>query len=85
MSHPSPAGRTMPAGHVTACAAGLVIALTAVAITGGSAGSLGVLVAALACPIAVVLAMRLLMGDGGVRHHGGRAGATASQETGTGQ
>ena len=50
-------------GHLVGCAVGIALALAVVAVTGGSAGGLGVLVAALACPLAMVVAMRLLMGD----------------------
>lgn len=59
-------------GHLLGCAVGIALALGFVAMTGGSAGGLGVLVAALACPIAMVVAMRFLMGN--PRHdHAARA------------
>ena len=51
----------MSKAHLTGCAAGIAVALVVVAITSGSTGSLGLLVAALACPIAMGVAMRLLV------------------------
>lgn len=61
----------MHKGHLVGCAVGIVLALAFVAFTGGSAGGLGLLVAALACPLAMVVAMKLLMGDqhAGGHHH----------------
>lgn len=52
----------MHRSHFAGCALTIVIALGFVAFTGGSAGGLGVLVAALACPIAMIVAMKFLMG-----------------------
>lgn len=52
----------MRKGHLTGCAVGVVLALSLVTFTGGSASGLGLLVAALACPIAMVVAMKVLMG-----------------------
>ena len=66
-------------GHLAACAVAVVVALGFVAVTGGSAGGLGVLVAALACPVAMVVAMKLLMGDRSGHHHPG-AGADLTAE-----
>lgn len=63
----------MHKGHLAGCAVGIVLALGFVAITRGSAGGLGLLVAALACPIAMVVAMKFLMGGRqacGHDHHG---------------
>ena len=60
----------MHKGHLAGCAIGFLVALALVAITGGSAGSAGFLVATLLCPIAMVIAMRFLMGGSG--HHTGR-------------
>lgn len=67
----------MHKGHLAGCAVGIALALGFVAFTGGSAGGLGVLVAALACPIAMVVAMKLLIGG----HHAGhdRHDATAER------
>ena len=56
-------GGTVHKGHLIGCLAGIALALALVAVTGGSAGGLGVLVVALACPVAVVVAVKLLMGD----------------------
>lgn len=52
----------MHKNHLVGCGVGIAIALVLVAFSGGSAGSLGVLVAALVCPIVMVGAMWLLMG-----------------------
>lgn len=52
----------MHKNHLVGCGVGIAIALVLVAFSGGSAGSLGVLVAALICPIVMVGAMWLLMG-----------------------
>lgn len=59
----------MHKGHFAGCGIALVLALGFVAFTGGSAGGLGVLVAVLACPIAMVVAMKFLMGDRREGHH----------------
>jgi hypothetical protein len=50
----------MHKNHLVGCGVGLVIAFAVVALSGGSAGSLGVLAAALACPLAMVGAMWFL-------------------------
>lgn len=63
----------MHKGHLAGCAVGIVLALGFVALTGGSAGGLGLLVAAVACPIAMVVAMKFLMG-GQTTHHEGSDG-----------
>lgn len=55
-------------GHLWMCALGLVAALGYVALSGGSPGGIGIVVAALVCPIAMLLAMKLLMG-GDRREH----------------
>ncbi|HET9443470.1 MAG TPA: hypothetical protein VFO65_09105 [Acidimicrobiales bacterium] len=57
----------MHRGHLAGCAVGIALALGYVALSGASAGGLGLLVAALACPLAMVVAMRFLMGG---RHAG---------------
>ena len=63
----------MHKGHLAGCAVGIVLALAFVAFTGGSAGGLGVLVAALACPLAMVVAMKFLMGGQHERDHSDHA------------
>lgn len=50
----------MHKNHLVGCGVGLVIAFAVVALSGGSAGSLGVLAAALTCPLAMVGAMWFL-------------------------
>ena len=50
------------------CAVGIVLALTVVSLTGGSAGSLGMLVTALICPVAMLLMMRQMMRPEGTGH-----------------
>ena len=52
----------MHKNHLVGCGVGIAIALVLVAFSGGSAGSLGVLFAALVCPVVMVGAMWLLMG-----------------------
>lgn len=52
----------MHKGHLAFCAVGLLAALGVLALTGGSAGGVGLLVAALVCPLAMILAMGILMG-----------------------
>ena len=41
---------------------GFVLALAVVAVTGASAGGLALLAAAVACPIAMVVALKILVG-----------------------
>ncbi len=50
--------------HLRLCGAGLVLALGYLVLTGGSAGGVGLLIAALICPLAMILAMTVLMGHG---------------------
>ncbi|HET7489741.1 MAG TPA: hypothetical protein VFJ85_17575 [Acidimicrobiales bacterium] len=57
----------MHRSHLVGCGVGIALALVIVALSGGSAGSLGVLGAALICPIVMVGAMWFLMGDRGSR------------------
>ncbi len=52
----------MHKGHLGFCLIGIVVALTYLVLSGGSPGGAGLLVAALACPLAMVIAMRFLMG-----------------------
>ena len=52
----------MHKNHLVGCGVGVVLALALVTLTGGSAGSLGVLAVALICPIAMVAGMYFLMG-----------------------
>lgn len=58
----------MHKSHFVGCAIGIALALVVVGLSGGSAGSLGVLVAALACPVAMVVAMWALMRNGTQAH-----------------
>jgi hypothetical protein len=55
--------------HLIPCLAGLAVAVALVAATGASAASLGVLVAAVACPLSMLVAMRLVMGAGAPACH----------------
>lgn len=48
--------------HLLGCAAIIGLALVGVMLTGGGAGSVGFLVAAIICPAAMVTAVWLLMG-----------------------
>lgn len=55
----------MHTNHLVGCGIGVAVALVvAVALSGGSAGSLGVLFAVVLCPLTMVVAMRFLMGGG---------------------
>jgi hypothetical protein len=51
--------------HLIPCLAGLIVAVALVAATGASAASLGLLVAAVACPLSMLVAMRLVIGPAG--------------------
>ena len=50
--------------HLRLCGIGLILALGYLALTGGSAGGFGLLIAVLVCPLAVIVAMTVLMGNG---------------------
>lgn len=52
----------MHGSHLRLCAVGLVLAMGYLVVSGGSAGGVGVLIAALVCPLAMVVAMAVLMG-----------------------
>jgi hypothetical protein len=52
----------MHKNHLVGCAAGIIIALAVVTLSGGSAGGLGILAAALVCPLVMTAAMFFLMG-----------------------
>jgi hypothetical protein len=52
----------MHKGHLGFCAVGITLALGYLVLTGGSAGGFGLLVAALICPLAMIVAMTVLMG-----------------------
>lgn len=54
----------MHRSHLRLCGLGLVLALGYLLLTGGSAGGVGLLIAALVCPLAMVLAMTVLLGHG---------------------
>lgn len=62
--------------HLRLCGVGLVLAVGYLVLTGGSAGGVGLLVAALICPLAMVLAMTVLMG-----HGTGNAAARQDEQT----
>ena len=62
----------MHRSHFKLCAVGLVLALGYLVLTGGSAGGVGLLIAALICPLAMVLAMTVLMGHGSGQPSAGR-------------
>lgn len=52
----------MHRSHLSLCGIGIALALGYLAVTGGSASGVGLLIAALLCPLAMVLAMTVLMG-----------------------
>jgi TRAP-type C4-dicarboxylate transport system permease large subunit len=49
--------------HLVGCGIGIAIALVVVVLSGGSGGSIGVLFAALICPVVMLGAMWFLMGN----------------------
>ena len=65
----------MHRSHLRLCGVGLVLALGYLVLTGGSAGGVGLLIAALMCPLAMILAMTVLLG-----HGTGPAGTRQDQE-----
>lgn len=54
----------MHRSHLRLCGIGLVLALGYLVLTGGSAGGVGLLIAVLVCPLAMIVAMTVLMGGG---------------------
>ena len=52
----------MRKNHLIGCGAGIALALGFVLLTGAAPARLALLVVALVCPIAMVVAMKLLMG-----------------------
>lgn len=54
----------MHTNHLVGCGVGIAIALAIVALSGGAAGSVGVLAAVLLCPIAMGAAMWWLARSG---------------------
>lgn len=54
----------MHRSHLRLCGLGLVLALGYLVVTGGSAGGVGLLIAVLVCPLAMVVAMTVLMRSG---------------------
>lgn len=54
----------MNRSHLGWCGIGLAVALGYLVLTGGSAGGFGLLIAALLCPLAMILAMKVLMRPG---------------------
>lgn len=58
--------------HLRLCGIGLAVAVGYLALTGGSAGGIGLLIAALVCPLAMILAMTVLMGHGSQQPAAGR-------------
>ena len=69
----------MHRSHLGLCGIGLVVALGYLVLTGGSAGGFGLLIAALVCPLAMVLAMSVLMGNGSHPPAGERADAPVEE------
>lgn len=52
----------MHRSHLRLCGLGILIALAYLILTGGSASGVGLVIAALVCPLAMILAMAVLMG-----------------------
>ena len=59
----------MRKNHLIGCGAGIALALGFVLLTGAAPAGLALLVVALVCPIAMVVAMKLLMGGAGHTEH----------------
>ena len=68
----------MHRSHLHLCGVGLVLALGYLLLTGGSAGGVALLIAALVCPLAMILALSVLVG-GAHRHQPDRS--TSVDET----
>lgn len=58
----------MHRSHLRLCGLGVVLALGYLVLTGGSASGVGLLIAALVCPLAMILAMSVLMGSNHQHH-----------------
>jgi uncharacterized membrane protein YdfJ with MMPL/SSD domain len=54
----------MHRSHLRLCGIGLVLALGYLVLAGGSAVGVGLLIAVLVCPLAMIVAMTVLMGNG---------------------
>lgn len=67
----------MHKSHVIGCGAAIA-AVAAVAVFGGSAGSLGVLVAALVCPLMMTGVLWMMMGGGRRAHRDDAVDAAAA-------
>jgi hypothetical protein len=61
----------MHRSHLSLCGIGIALALGYLVVTGSSAGGVGLLIAALVCPLAMILAMSVLMGRN-PQHDAGR-------------
>ncbi|MBK5221826.1 MAG: hypothetical protein JJE52_02900 [Acidimicrobiia bacterium] len=72
----------MHKGHFAGCAIALLAALGFIAISGASSSSLVLLVAVLACPLAMVLAMKFLMGDAHSHRDSGHSDTEVLADTG---
>lgn len=53
----------MHKSHLLGCAIGITAAIVLLGLSGGSVGAVGVLVAALACPLVMLLMMKTMMAD----------------------
>lgn len=53
----------MHRSHLRLCGLGVLVALGYLILTGGSASGVGLLIAALVCPLAMILTMSVLMGS----------------------
>lgn len=53
----------MHARHLAGCGVMLAVALAFLVVTGGSSAGLGLVLVALICPLAMILGIKLLMGD----------------------
>ena len=67
----------MHRSHLRLCSLALLAALAYLALTGGSASGVGLVIVALVCPLAMVLAMTVLMGRD-QQHH---APITSAEDT----
>jgi hypothetical protein len=56
-------GHLMHNRHLAGCAVMLAVALGFLVVTGGSSAGLGLVLVALVCPLAMILGVKLLLGD----------------------
>jgi hypothetical protein len=66
--------------HLAGCAVMLAVALGFLVITGGSSAGLGLLLVALVCPLAMILGVKLLLGDRQQTQHSHSSGHVPAEQ-----